>query len=123
MWKKWWGRKPGSREAEESGGTLASPANAKPERTEEDEALLNKISEAVVRWGMATPAIFMLESSKPLSFVGSQFLHFLSPIVHTVLDAKDLDRLAILLEERETMEDLIRRIERADEDARAARKG
>ena len=63
---------------------------------------------------MEVPAIFLLESSKPLSFVGGQFLHFLSPIVHTVLDARELDRLAILLERRDTVEELIRRIEAAE---------
>ncbi len=63
---------------------------------------------------MSVPAVFLLESSKPLSFVGGQFLHFLSPIVHTVLDASELDRLAILLERRDTVEELICRIEAAD---------
>ena len=85
--------------------------------TPEDEELLDRIANAVVRWGMTVPAIFLLESSKPLNFVGSQFLHFLSPIVHSVLDAKDLDRLAVLLERRETVEVLIRRIEKGEAEA------
>jgi hypothetical protein len=63
---------------------------------------------------MSVPAIFLLESSKPLSFVGSQLLHFLSPIVHTVFDAAELDRFARLLERRETVEVLITRIEAAE---------
>jgi len=46
--------------------------------------------------------------------VGSQFLHFLSPIAHSVLDARELDRLAALLERRDTIEVLIRRIEAAE---------
>jgi len=91
--------------------------------TAEDEALLDRIAQATVRWSMGVPAIFMLESSKPLSFVGSQFLHFLSPIVHSVLDGRELDRLAVMLERRETVEELIRRIERAEEEGRAAGKG
>jgi hypothetical protein len=122
MWKRWWGRKPEPGPAEESGGRFQSTTEA-PEPgayTVEDEALLDRIAAAVVRWGMAVPAIFMLESSKPLSFVGSQFLHFLSPIVHAVLEARELDRLAVMLERRETVEELIRRIERAEEDGPAA---
>ena len=118
MWSRWWGRKPVPRAGEESGGAFPDAAaegrtGPRP-RTPEDEALLDRLAGATVRWGMSVPAIFLLESSKPLSFVGSQFLHFLSPIVHTVLDAEELDRLAVLLERRDTVEDLIRRIEAAD---------
>jgi hypothetical protein len=119
MWKRWWARKPEPGPGEESGGTYrADPAERSAprpgERTPEDEELLDRIASATVRWGMGVPAIFLLESSKPLSFVGSQFLHFLSPIVHTILDARDLDRLAVMLERRETVEDLILRIEREE---------
>jgi hypothetical protein len=121
MWRKWWGRKPEPAPPEESGGGFAAGrATDDLGRSPEDEALLDRIAGAVVRWQMTVPAIFLLESSKPLSFVGSQFLHFLSPIVHTVLDARELDRLAVMLERRETMEDLIQRIERAEGEARPA---
>ena len=106
MWKRWWA---GRQDRE----TLAKPAEATP-RSAQDDALLDRIAEAAVRYGMSVPAIFMLESSKPLNFVGSQFLHFLSPIVHTVLNARDLDRLALLMERRETAEELIQRIEAAE---------
>ena len=75
---------------------------------------MDRIAAGVVRWEMTVPAIFLLESSKPLSFVGSQFLHFLSPIIHSIFDARELDRFAVMLEKRETVEELIVRIERAD---------
>jgi hypothetical protein len=108
MWKGWWGAKAAASE---------EPArrSGERERTSEDEALLDRIAAAVVRFGMTVPAVFLLESSKPLSFVGSQFLHFLSPIVHTVLDARELDRLAVMLERRDTVEALILRIESMEE--------
>lgn len=115
MWKRWWG---GRQDPEQAGKPAdADPTRGRrdpPPRTPEDEALLDRISEATVRWGMAVPAIFLLESSKPLNFVGSQFLHFLSPMVNSVLNARDLDRLALLLERRDTVEELIRRIEAAE---------
>jgi hypothetical protein len=116
MWKRWWG----GRQDPGPAGDLAEgkPESADPDgrapRTPEDDALLDRIAEAVVRWSMSVPAIFLLESSRPLNFVGSQFLHFLSPMVHSVLNAKDLDRFALLLERRDTVEELIRRIERAE---------
>jgi hypothetical protein len=115
MWRGWWGRS--ARPAAPEPGASAPPAarGAERERTAEDEALLDRIATAIVRWGMTVPAVFLLESSKPLSFVGSQFLHFLSPIVHTVLDARELDRLAVMLERRDTVEALILRIEALEE--------
>lgn len=120
MFGRWWTRRKSPGTAEDSFRTLAV-AEASPEepvdpraRTPEDEALLDRIAAAVVRWGMEVPAIFLLESAKPLSFIGGQFLHFLSPIAHSVLDARELDRLALLLERRETVEELILRIERTD---------
>jgi hypothetical protein len=101
---------------------VAKPAEAEPAvarkgrepRSAEDDALLDRIASAVVRFGMSVPAVFLLESSKPLNFVGSQFLHFLSPMVHTVLRADELDRFALLLERRDTAEEMIRRIEAAE---------
>jgi hypothetical protein len=116
--KKWWGRKTEPRRPEESGGAPPPIREHGGALSQEDEELLDRIAAAVVRWGMEVPAVFMLESSKPLSFVGSQFLHFLSPIVHTVFDAKELDRVALLLEDRSTMERMIVRIERAEEKKR-----
>jgi hypothetical protein len=116
--KKWWGRKTEPRRPEESGGAPPPIREHRGALSQEDEELLDRIAAAVVRWGMEVPAVFMLESSKPLSFVGSQFLHFLSPIVHTVFDAKELDRVALLLEDRSTMERMIVRIERAEEKKR-----
>ncbi len=114
MWRRWWARRP-DRTADDAGEAAARTAGRDDRGlSPEDEELLDRIAAGTTRRGMALPAIFLLESSKPLSFVGSQFLHFLSPIVHTVLEARDLDRLAVLLERRQTVEELIVRIERAE---------
>lgn len=117
MWKRWWGdaeRGPRTREDPGEAGPVRPPAGKERLLSPEDEELLDRISRATVRRGLGVPAIFLLESSKPLNFLGSQFLHFLSPMVHSVFDAKDLDRFAVLLERRETVEELIRRIEQAE---------
>ena len=122
MWRRWW-KGPQARSRPEEPSHDAPPPAARDERpglTAEDGELLDKIAGAVARWGMTVPAVFLLESSKPLNFVGSQFLHFLSPIAHSILNARQLDRLAVMLERRETVEELIVRIERA-EDARTRR--
>lgn len=75
--------------------------------TAEDLALLNRVAEAVVRRGMATPATVALESIGPLNFLGSQALHVLTPFLELAFNAVDLERIAALLERRETVPRLI----------------
>ena len=77
----------------------------------EDDQLLETLAEAVVRRGMAEPAILFLESVGPMNFLGSQAMHFFSPLLDLVSSAKEYERLAILLERRETIPQLISRIE------------
>lgn len=114
MWSRWSRRRPEEAPADPVAPVPPDRGPRTGDLSAEDEALLDRIAAAVARWGMTVPAVFLLESSKPLSFVGSQFLHFLSPIAHSVLDARELDRLAVLLERRDTVERLIVRIERAE---------
>ena len=117
MLKGWWGKKVTVPPTPEGSAEAARPREASDKgRTAEDEQLLDRIAQGVIRWEMSVPAIFLLESSKPLNFVGSQFLHFLSPIIHTLVDARELDRFAAMLERRDTVEELIVRIERADQE-------
>ncbi|HNG82432.1 MAG TPA: hypothetical protein PLW24_23380, partial [Burkholderiaceae bacterium] len=53
-----------------------------------------------------------LESMQPLSFVGSQMMVFLRPLVAVIwTDPRRWDRVAALLERRGTIELLLRRLE------------
>ena len=88
--------------------TKEAPAQLAPE----DDALLEKLAAKAVRWGMGVPAIFMLESVKPLNFIGSQVLIFFGPLVTAFFKADDYMRLSALLERRETLELLIVKVER-----------
>jgi hypothetical protein len=67
---------------------------------------------------MTVPAIFFLESVKPLSFVGSQALHFFEPMVNAFFQVRDYERFAILMERRENLEVLLVKIEARDDAAR-----
>ena len=77
----------------------------------EQQALLDRIAEAVVARELTAPAVLFLESMKPLSFLGGQFMAFLSPFIHMVVDATEYDRIAEVIERRENVEFLIQRIE------------
>jgi hypothetical protein len=84
----------------------------------EDEQLLDRLAELTVRHRMTVPAILLLESVKPLSFLGSQALHFFEPMVRAFFTLPDYDRAAALLERRESLEALLVRIEAKDDSIR-----
>jgi len=69
----------------------------------EDLALLERVAATVVERGMATPAILFLESVGPMNFLGSQALHFFTPILEVVFAQRDVERVALLLERRDTL--------------------
>ncbi|TPW16650.1 MAG: Uncharacterized protein FD129_685 [bacterium] len=77
----------------------------------EDLDLLETIALAVVSRRMTVPAILFLESTKPLSFLGSQFLYFLEPIVRSLIKGDQYRRVAVLLEDRANVERLLLAIE------------
>lgn len=77
----------------------------------EEAALLEQVADAVVRRGMASPAVVFLESMGPMNFLGSQALHFLTPLLDVVFPPRDIERLAHLLERRDTLSRLAAMIE------------
>lgn len=79
--------------------------------TPEDLALLERVADAIVTRGMATPATLFLESMGPLNFLGSQALHVLSPIIECVLSGTELTQIARLLERRDSIHRLMTLIE------------
>ena len=86
----------------------------------EEKAVVSKLALKVVRWGLTVPAILLLEVHRPLSFVASQAMHFLTPFVSMFLNGQEFQVLARMLERRDAIEDVIAAIE--DADARATAK-
>ena len=83
-----------------------------------DEDLMARVADAIVKRDMAAPATVFLESMGPMNFLGSQALHFLTPIIECVFNVKEIEQVARLLERRETIPQLIAIIE-----AKSAPKG
>ena len=73
---------------------------------------MSNLASEIVNRGMAAPAIFFLESSKYISFVGSQFLVFLGPIATCFINNNKYYNIAELLEDKSNIEFLIKEIER-----------
>jgi hypothetical protein len=86
----------------------------------EEVALLERVAKTVVERGMAMPAILFLESVGPMNFLGGQALHFFLPILEVVFSQRDVERVARLLERRDTLSRLTVLIERRAEAKRTA---
>ena len=90
--------------------------------TEEQRRLVERVAHRIVRLQLSTAALFFLESLRPLNFIGSQLMHFLSPVVQAFGDFQDYDRMAALLEDRRSIDYMIETIEKAEEKAGATSK-
>jgi hypothetical protein len=88
--------------------------------TPRQEEILDRLAARVVEWKMAVPAVLFLESVKPLNYVGSQVLVFVSPIVNSLFTIRDYDELIGLMEQRGNIEVLIGRIEAREAEASTA---
>lgn len=84
--------------------------------TEEDKKLMEKLAGIVVSRRLTAMAVFFLESSKPLSFIGSQFLVCMQPFIKTFFEFKDYDRITALMEDKDNVELLIQSIEKLEAD-------
>ena len=72
---------------------------------------LERIAKGVVDRGLETPAVIALESVIPLNFLGSQVMYAVWPLVKMVADGVDFQEVATALEDRETLRELVMRIE------------
>jgi hypothetical protein len=82
--------------------------------TEKEAAIMEKIANKVVEWKMTAPAIIFLESVKPLNYIGAQALVFFEPFVQTLFNIAEYDTFREMMERRETMEQLLLKIEEVD---------
>ena len=77
-----------------------------------NKKIISNLAKEIVNRGMSVPAIFFFESTKYISFIGSQFLVFLGPIATCFINNKKYYNYTELLEERENIEYLLNEIER-----------
>ena len=74
--------------------------------------IISKLANDIVIKGFSVPAIFFLESTKYISFIGSQFLVFLGPIATAFINNNKYYQLTNILEDKSNIEYLIEEIER-----------
>lgn len=79
-----------------------------------EQDILSKFASKIVDKGMTVPALFFLESTKYVSFVGSQMMVFFGPIVTSFVSSEKYYNFSELLEDRNNIEYLLNEIERID---------
>lgn len=77
--------------------------------------VLGKVAEGLAARKLTAPAIFVLESGMPLTYVASQALVLLRPFVQAIVGIKDYEVFAAALEDRKNVEWLIQQLEAAEE--------
>jgi hypothetical protein len=82
------------------------------ELTPADQVLFDRLAAWVCERRLETPAVLFLETARPLSFVGSQAMHFFEPLARALFVPPDYERLAYLMQDRRNLETLIRTVER-----------
>jgi hypothetical protein len=83
---------------------------------ERKKFLIGKIAQKVIDYRLAPVAIIFLESSKPISFLGNQFLIFMQPFYRALFSYREYEEIAAMLEDRNNIEALICEIERLEEE-------
>ena len=83
------------------------------EPTVEEREIAVRICREVVRRRMVTPALMLLEMSRPLNYLGAQALHFFRPFASVLVDGRSWESFAAFVERRGSVEFLCRTLEDA----------
>tara|TARA_B100000029_G_C17495967_1_gene930878 strand:- start:80 stop:355 length:276 start_codon:yes stop_codon:yes gene_type:complete len=76
-----------------------------------EKDILNTYADKIVERNLSVSAIFFLESTKYISFVGGQFLVFLGPITTLFINDKQYYDFVKIIEKKDNIEYLINQIE------------
>jgi hypothetical protein len=68
---------------------------------------------------LGAPALLFFESVRPMNFIGSQLMYMINPFVNVIFQGQEFEEFAAIMNERENMELLIRRIDELDEEYNA----
>ena len=79
-----------------------------------DKLIISEFAEKIVNRGLSVPVIFLLESTKYISFIAGQTLIFLGPILTFFVNDKKYYQFIELIEKKENVEFLIVQIEKTN---------
>jgi hypothetical protein len=81
------------------------------EPNETQKNALDKLCRGIIRRGLTTPAIIGVEMGRPLNFVGSQTMHFFTPLIAAFVPTEHWTAVAEFLEHRGSIDWIRNRIE------------
>lgn len=81
------------------------------EPSEIQKEALDKLCRGIIRRGLVTPAVIGVEMGRPLNFVGSQTMHFFTPLISAFVPTKSWKAVAEFLEHRGSVDWIRNRIE------------
>ena len=84
--------------------------------TPEEEALAERFARFVVNRDLTAPAVTVLESSRPYTFLGSQLLTFMSPFIHILFRGQDYDRFVRFIEKRRSVDHILDALARVQDE-------
>lgn len=87
--------------------------------TDLQRTVVEKLCVEVARRHLTTPALLMLEMSRPLNYVSAQLLHFFQPIVGILTDTAGYDAFTAFLEQRGAADYIAGRLEAVEAAASA----
>ncbi|MGA1195370.1 MAG: hypothetical protein ACO36I_02590 [Candidatus Latescibacterota bacterium] len=84
--------------------------------TEDDEILAKRVATFIVGRKLSAPAIMLLETGRPLNYISSQFLVFLSPFISIIFsNNQEFDRFTQFIEKRDSISCIIKHIEKLED--------
>jgi len=95
-----------------------------PEEIDENEKqeIIDKLAKGIVNRGLTAPAIMFLESIKPMNYIGSQIMVFFEPVVLTIFTIKNYRKIALIFEERGSIERVLESIEKFENEKKENKK-
>ncbi len=78
--------------------------------------LVEKYARYIAERKLGAAAIMSIESLKPLNFIGSQLLYAISPFAEIFFNPKEYQEMAALLENKEYIDLLLKRIDELDDE-------
>ena len=79
--------------------------------------VVDRLCREVVRRRLTTPALLLLEMSRPMNYMSAQLLHFFPPIATTLANTAEYDAFTAFLEQRGSVDYLVQRLEAIEADA------
>jgi len=78
--------------------------------------IIEKFARFFVERRLGTAAIMTIESLKPLSGLTSQAIYAVSPFIEVFFSEKEVQEVAVLIEKREYVDLLVKRVDELDEE-------